>query len=326
MPKGILRSVGKNGANEKRDVKLIQIYLNLHNRLIPQGKTLIEDGVLGKNTTEAILKFQKSAVGMKNPDGRIDPNGKTFRFLTLYFSSLEQNKIERDLVVSGSVTKAKLNSVTQEKLNSNAGLASYRVIYSGVEQTKRVVSNYSLNVIKLALKESGMDVAVITSTLRTPREQAAIMYKNAKINLSKQYALYGKVGDQVLKVFENNKSKSEDEVLNLMIKAIEEYEDKNLRVSKHCVSEAGYKKLNIIDIGVNSTKAVCKNFDLSKFTAALRQLEKDGYISRMIDETSKSNSCWHLEIIPNIKAVENYNKNTIFMPQRLINSNGYMLC
>ncbi len=263
---------------------------------------------------------------MKNPDGRIDPNGKTFRFLTLYFSSLEQDKIERDLVVSGSVTKTKLNSVTQEKLNSNAGLASYRVIYSGVEQSKRVVSNYSLNVIKLALKESGMDVAVITSTLRTPREQAVIMYKNAKINLSKQYALYGKVGDQVLKVFENNKSKSEGEVLNLMIKAIEEYEDKNLRVSKHCVSEAGYKKLNIIDIGVNSTKAVCKNFDLSKFTAALRQLEKDGYISRMIDETSKSNSCWHLEIIPNIKAVENYNKNTIFMPQRLINSNGYMLC
>ncbi len=29
MPKGILRSVGKNGANEKRDVKLIQVYLNL---------------------------------------------------------------------------------------------------------------------------------------------------------------------------------------------------------------------------------------------------------------------------------------------------------
>lgn len=324
MPKGLLRSVGTNGANHKRDVKLVQTYLNLNSQLVSQGKTLTVDGLIGRNTINEIKKFQKSAVGMKYPDGRIDPNGKTFRFLTLYLSDAEQNKFEKSLTENRPAPNS--TKVTQEKLQASAGLENQRVIYKGVAQSRRLVSNYAINVIKLALKEAGMDVAVITSTLRTPKEQASIMYRNAKANLKKQYALYGRVGDQVLKVFENNSGKSESEVIGLMVKKIEEYESKNLRVSKHCVSEEGYKKLNIIDVGVNSTKAVSKNFDLLKFTAALRQLEKDGYIARLIDETSKSNSCWHIEITPNVKAIEDYNKNTIFMPRRLINNDGYMLC
>jgi len=62
-----------------------------------------------------------------------------------------------------------------------------------------------------------MKAAVITSTLRTPEEQAAIMLKNAKIDLKKQYRLYGRSGDTVLKIYDENKGKADDEILELMI-------------------------------------------------------------------------------------------------------------
>lgn len=57
--------------------------------------------------------------------------------------------------------------------------------------------------VKIALKECGMNHAVITSTLRTPEDQEEIMYKNAKIDLNKQKILYGRNGDDVLAVYED---------------------------------------------------------------------------------------------------------------------------
>ena len=66
---------------------------------------------------------------------------------------------------------------------------------------------------------------------------------------------------------------------------------------------ARYATLNIVDIGVNSTRtAAGASFDMAKLTKAFRKLETDGYIRRFIDETAKTNQCWHLEIVPNAKA------------------------
>ena len=317
MPKGIIRSVGKGGANERRDVKLVQIYLNSFIALDASKKPIAEDGVIGKDTITAINEFQKRSVGISNPDGRVDPNGKTFRYLTMYFDAGEQDKIEQGLRQTkiGS-TKSPL---TSKRIYSMVGLSSLAVTYNGVKESSKIVSDYSINVIKLALKEAGMDKAVITSTIRTAEEQAKIMLKNAKKNLAAQYRLYGSKGDSVLKVYESNKEKSDAEITKLMVAKIEEITKGDSRVSKHCVSSDTYKKMNIIDIGVNSTKAVCKNFDAKKFTNALKSLEKDGYIDKLIDETEKSNSCWHIEIKPNKKSIQNYDKGSILFPIKYIN-------
>ena len=162
----------------------------------------------------------------------------------------------------------------------------------------------------MALKESGLKTAVITSTIRTPEEQAAIMLENAKKNLDKQYDLYGDSGDLVLDVYKENKSKAD--VLKLMIAEIKRLESSGERVSKHCVSKETYLRHNVIDVGLNSMKAANSSFDQKKFTAALKKLKDEGYLEVLIDETMKSNSAWHFEIQVNKKALVTYERNTIF--------------
>ena len=62
----------------------------------------------------------------------------------------------------------------------------------------------------------------------------------------------------------------------------------------------------IIDIGVNATRKVCGiAFSIEKFTKALKDLQTNGYIDKLIDETKKSNTCWHIEIKPNAKPLTN---------------------
>lgn len=315
MPNGIMRSVGANASNQRADVKLIQIYLNANIR--EPSKKLAEDGLIGKNTISAIKTFQQQSVGMGSPDGRVDPNGKTFRYLTMYIDAKEQNAAEASVRLQPK--RQPVASVTTQTIRSKAGLSQLVVTYKDIPKERQLVSEYSKNVIRLALKEAGMEHAVITSTLRFPSHQASIMLKNAKISLQRQMDLYGSAGDEVLEVYRKNKTKSDNEIIELMTDKILELAKQNRRVSLHCVPKADYEKLNVIDIGFNSTRAVNKNFSLQKFTNACKALQKEGYITKFIDETGKSNSCWHLEIKPNGKAIAEYNKSTILLPTRFIN-------
>jgi len=276
--KKIVSSVGRNGKNIAIDVRVVQGLLNKHS-LSGFPFPLKVDGRSGANTIKRIEAFQKSIVKMTRPDGRIDRGGKSIRLL------------------SGVVTDA-CNNEIPIALSSD----SVQVKYSNsISANQRIVSEYSFKVIKLALQKSGMSHAVITSTLRKPEKQAAIMYRNAKKNYSAQKRMYGSTGDLVLEVYKANSSKDKDEVIKLMAEKIKEQLKLGKRTSKHVVTESVYKNLNIIDIGVNSTRAVAGNtFNIKKFTNALRELKTAGYISKVIDETNKSNSCWHIVNI-NIK-------------------------
>lgn len=72
-------SVGQGGDNVERDVRLVQQLLNRHD-LAPLAR-LHEDGRSGPATIEAIRHFQTRYLSIASPDGRVDPDGKTFRRL-----------------------------------------------------------------------------------------------------------------------------------------------------------------------------------------------------------------------------------------------------
>jgi hypothetical protein len=302
----IFKAVGKNGANEYADVKVVQACLNTHVKLNKGGlKAVKEDGRCGAKTIEAIGLFQKHFVSIQNPDYRVDPDGKTIRYLTMYADKSGASSSKPGIIAAPFVVH---------------GLDSVNVSYANnIKEARQLVSAYSINVIKMALKESGMSHAVITSTLRTPEDQAAIMLKNAKVNLASQKNMYAAAGKDVLQVYEKNKNKSDSEIIELMAKKIQGFMDDNVSVSNHCFSLDKYALKNIFDIGVNSTKAKSKNFNKVKFTAALKDLASDGYISRVIDETAKSNNCWHVEIVPNVKQINFFDNNSILFPIKLIN-------
>jgi hypothetical protein len=180
----------------------------------------------------------------------------------------------------------------------------FKVTYkANIPKSEQLVSEYSKKIIKMALKDAGMPRAVITSTFRTPKEQASIMYRNAKKNYQTQIDMYASPGQKVLKVYKKNSEKDDATVISLMEQKIIDLLKTNEKTSQHCVTAENYKKLNIIDIGAGSTKSVCgKEYNQTKFTNALKHLKSNGYIEKFIDETKKSNACWHIEIIPNKKS------------------------
>lgn len=273
----ITASVGKNGVNRRNDVITIQKLINQNIGFITPLRTIAEDGKVGSITINAIEEFQRRVLKISNPDGRVDPNGMTLK---------------------------KLNEKSVASSIANPSSSSQVTYSSSVPAPQQIVSEYTKNVIKLALKKSGLTHAVITSSIRTPNEQAEIMYKNAKENLAGQFSLYGATGDEVLKVFKNNKDKERSVVIGLMKDKIESLLKDGKRTSLHCVTVTEYNKLNIVDIGVKSTQAVCgTSFNIEKFTKAFKELKDEGYIERFIDETRKTNSCWHIEVKPNKKPI-----------------------
>jgi len=71
----INKSVGKNGVNQKSDVNAIQLQLNAQ---MPASRNqLMVNNICDSDTINTIIDFQKSVLGFRQPDGRIDPNGKT---------------------------------------------------------------------------------------------------------------------------------------------------------------------------------------------------------------------------------------------------------
>ena len=75
MPVELQKSVGKGGINGISDVIKVQRALNI---LFP-SLLLDIDGLCGPKTIRRIVRFQKRF--MQNPDGRIDPGGRTLKRL-----------------------------------------------------------------------------------------------------------------------------------------------------------------------------------------------------------------------------------------------------
>ena len=274
MPAAIQKSVGHGGVNAAADVRVIQQLLQGFAR--QEQVTLPRlDGVIDQATLTAIVRFQAKVMKIAAPDGRVDPGGRTITALGTFAASLPAEPANPEPAVTYG---------------------------QGVPPAVQLVSDYAIKVIRKALRRAGMSAGVITSTLRPPQEQAAIMYKNAALDLGAQFALYGPTGDEILKVYQTNQNKPKADVITLMRKKIEAQLAAGKQVSRHVTTEAQYRALNVIDIGINSTReAAGSTFHPGKLTEAFSKLQAEGYIRKFIDETAKSNKCWHLEIVPDDK-------------------------
>ena len=69
----IAESVGRGGKNRKPDTRKIQRLLSA----IFPGAALVDDGLCGPKSIRRIERFQRRF--MADPDGRVDPNGRTLR-------------------------------------------------------------------------------------------------------------------------------------------------------------------------------------------------------------------------------------------------------
>ena len=75
----IHKSVGAGGRNDANDVRAVQKQLN--DQSMPPRQMLVVDGKAGPKTAAMIRDFQSVVLGVRNPDGRVDPNGRTLAAL-----------------------------------------------------------------------------------------------------------------------------------------------------------------------------------------------------------------------------------------------------
>lgn len=158
-----------------------------------------------------------------------------------------------------------------------------------------VVTEKSKNILRELASQYGMKTIYITSTLRTPEEQASAMYNNIA---GGKVIRYAPPGAEVTRICQSGikKGLGKSQTLKNMVSMILEYDKKGERVSKHCVSFDTYAKKNIIDLGVNSngftTNAQKKRFQ-EICDAALKQGKLSSFISPLRD---KAEPAFHLEI------------------------------
>lgn len=148
-----------------------------------------------------------------------------------------------------------------------------------------VVSQYTLQVLKECLAVAGERNATITSTSRTPRDQARAMYNNiVSRGVASQRALYAAAGDQVIDAYVASKEAGNDRdgILADMTAAIQRIRPG--RVSKHCADPA---VLGVIDVGPSSVE------NKERFVAAV---EADPRVSNFLHPGNSSDPAYHIEI------------------------------
>jgi len=122
----------------------------------------------------------------------------------------------------------------------------------GPNADQSVVSAYTLRVIKELLGAAGETGALITSTARTPKDQARAMYDNLETSgVERQKKLYGGAGDKVIDAYVEAKKakKTKPQILAAMEDKIEKLGPS--RVSKHIADPS---KLGVVDVAPSSIR------------------------------------------------------------------------
>ena len=117
-------------------------------------------------------------------------------------------------------------------------------------KSMQFVSDYSRSVLIDIMRKAGVQSILITSTARTPADQARIMYENIeRYGVAHQKLLYSKYGDQVIDEYSKYKSKKHHKqfIISMMQAKIIALDPS--KVSNHV---ADPMKLNVIDIAPSS--------------------------------------------------------------------------
>ncbi|MCY1021234.1 hypothetical protein [Pyxidicoccus sp. MSG2] len=123
----------------------------------------------------------------------------------------------------------------------------------GANANTAAVSAHSQAVLADIMATAGVTSATITSTARTPADQARAMYDNLQTQgVARQRELYGRFGDQVIDAYEEavGAGLSRPEVEQAMVDRINELGPSN--VSRHL---ANPDQLNVVDISPRSIPA-----------------------------------------------------------------------
>lgn len=146
------------------------------------------------------------------------------------------------------------------------------------------VTTYSIEVLEDILRTAGLKQALVSSTSRTPKDQARVMYNNLeRYGVEAQKKLYAPAGDKVIDVYAKSKAegKTADKIKLAMEEKIKSLGPTN--VSKHASDP---KILNVFDVAPSS---------ISNKRAFERAVKEDRRVSKFLSP-AKSDPGYHIEI------------------------------
>jgi hypothetical protein len=153
----------------------------------------------------------------------------------------------------------------------------------GEHADRSVVTSTSETVIREIVAKAGDKSCTITSTARTPADQARAMYNNLEgEGVDAQKELYADAGDKVIDVYVASKAakKTPDQIKADMLVKINEVGPS--LVSNHCADSS---KLCVVDITPNS---------ITNKTKFIEEAGKDSRVSKFLKPPS--DPAYHLEI------------------------------
>jgi hypothetical protein len=157
----------------------------------------------------------------------------------------------------------------------------------GPKANQAVVSVHTLGVLTEILKNASLASCLITSTSRTPADQARIMFNNiVSKGVASQKGLYAATGRQVIDEYvkAKNAGKNADQIKAAMeAKIIALGPDK---VSHHCADPS---KLNVVDISPSSLT------NKLAFEKATNAAKAKGTVSKFLTP-GNNDPAYHLEI------------------------------
>jgi hypothetical protein len=195
------------------------------------------------------------------------------------------------LVVVGDPTSNTFDPTTQVKALKDATV-SYK------SDARAVLTDYSIGIIKDALRYAGQSSVMVTSTFRTPREQAEAMYANIlSEGVASQLALYGSGGDQVINAYSTALSAYQKAAKKNPNTPVPDYvaimEAKIIAVgpssvSKHCATEAAYALRQVFDVSYNQ---------VTNKLLFHKAITSDGRVAKVLDPFNSNDPAFHMEVV-----------------------------
>ncbi|MCA1593798.1 MAG: hypothetical protein LC754_14340 [Acidobacteria bacterium] len=161
------------------------------------------------------------------------------------------------------------------------------MISFGPRANQAVVSVHTVGVLIEILRTAGLSSCQITSTSRTPADQARIMFSNiSKHGVASQKALYAAPGRAVIDEFvrAKNAGRNRAEIIAAMEAKIRALGPE--KVSRHCSDPA---KLNVVDISPSSIA------NKKAFQNAVNAAIEEGTVSKFLTPANQD-PAFHLEI------------------------------
>ncbi|MDX6272402.1 MAG: hypothetical protein QOD28_3625 [Acidobacteriota bacterium] len=157
----------------------------------------------------------------------------------------------------------------------------------GPKANQTVVSVHTIGVLTEILNAANLDSCLITSTSRTPQDQARIMFNNiVNKGVAAQKSLYRAPGKAVIDEYvkAKNAGKNSDQIKAAMEAKIRSLGPAN--VSHHCADPS---TLNVVDISPSSLS------NKTAFEKATKASQAKGAVSKFLTP-GNNDPAYHLEI------------------------------